>query len=84
MNTETQQYVVLKHILDKGSIISLEAFREYEITRLSARIFELRKIGVAIFTEEKAVQNKFGRYKIFTKDIEDAKEILEQLDQKGN
>ena len=79
MNTETQQYIVLKHILEEGSIISLEAFSKYEITRLSARIFELRNMGVKIFTEERAVKNKFGKYKIFTKDIEDAIKILKQI-----
>lgn len=34
---------VLKHLLSKGSITSMEAFELYGATRLSAIIFNLRK-----------------------------------------
>jgi hypothetical protein len=50
IDEETQNYTVLKHLLDKGSITSMEAFSEYGITRLSAKVFDLRGLGVDINT----------------------------------
>ena len=38
------------HMKKYGSITSMEAFREYGITRLSARIKELREMGYNIVT----------------------------------
>ena len=40
-----QVTIVLKHLLRKGSITSWEAIEKYRITRISARIFELRNLG---------------------------------------
>ena len=39
----SQNAKILKHLKERGSITSMEAFREYGITRLSGRCLELRK-----------------------------------------
>ena len=39
----TQTDLVEKHLKEKGNITSWEAFELYGITRLSAKIYELRK-----------------------------------------
>ena len=48
MNTETQNAMVLKHLKQRGSITTFTAFQRLHITRLPARIPELRKQGYAI------------------------------------
>ena len=40
----SKQEKILKHLKDFGSITSIEAFEQYKVTRLSAVIFELRKV----------------------------------------
>ena len=44
----TQCEQVLEHIDKYGSISSLEAFREYNITRLAARIHDIEASGTKI------------------------------------
>lgn len=46
--SKTQCEQVLEHIDKYGSITSLEAFREYNITRLAARIHEIEASGTRI------------------------------------
>lgn len=51
----TQNEMILNHIKKHGSITSMEAFAEYNITRLSGRIHELRAQGHKITSnKEKA------------------------------
>ena len=51
---------IMKYIHEFGSITSLDAFRDLGITRLSARIHELRESGVEFdMTREKAT-NRYG------------------------
>ena len=51
---------IMKYIHEFGSITSLDAFRDLGITRLSARIHELRESGVEFdMTREKA-KNRYG------------------------
>ena len=45
---------------DFKSITSLEAFTELGETRLSGCIFQLRKKGIVISTEEVAVTNRYN------------------------
>lgn len=45
MNKETQKRAVLKYLRTRGSITTYTAFRALKITRLTARIPELRKQG---------------------------------------
>ena len=60
----TQEEIVLKHLREHGSITSMTAFRKYDITRLSAKIFNLRKEGYIIpMRYETSKKGKtYGRY----------------------
>lgn len=67
----TQEERVLRHLEDKGSITSLDAFREYGITRLAVCIFRLRHDrGLNITGEYETHKNRYGekvrfsRYKL--------------------
>lgn len=51
---------VLDWIIDRGSITSLDAFRELGETRISARIFELRARGYPVAGKRIKVRNRFG------------------------
>lgn len=69
MQQDSQKYKVLKHMLTKGGITSMEAFSKYHITRLSAVIFKLREMGVDIETEMVTKKKKgetlhYGVYKV--------------------
>ena len=55
-----QTDMVLRHLRDCGSISSLEAFREYGIARLAARIHDLRKQGLDIESAELRITNRYG------------------------
>lgn len=44
---------VLAHLERRGSISPMEAIITYGITRLAARVYELRRIGLAVQTELK-------------------------------
>ena len=58
INTQTQ--MVLKYMRQRGSITSAEAFRDLSITRLSGRIFDLRRAGYIIKSTMEEGRNKFG------------------------
>ena len=61
MNTKTQKEQVLKHLKNhKNGITSMTAFERYGITRLSGRIFELRRDGHNIITDSVTEKNRFG------------------------
>lgn len=54
----TQQRV-FDFLTETGSITTIQAFKEFGETRLSARIFELREKGVNISSEKIVVTNRF-------------------------
>lgn len=56
----TQEIRVLNYMLDFGSISSWEAIKELGITRISARIFNLRKKGYFIENEWEYTTNRYG------------------------
>jgi hypothetical protein len=58
MEKKTQNELILKHLKEYGGITSLEAIQEYGITRLSARIYDLRKEGYSISADKKKVLNR--------------------------
>lgn len=61
MEEDGQNARVLRHLQKFGSITSLQAFQLYGITRLSGRIYDLRKCGVKIkdcFCED---VNRYGK-----------------------
>jgi hypothetical protein len=58
MQTKTNQ--VKKHLLKKRSITSWDAITLYQATRLSAIIFNLRKSGWDIVTNNVTIKDKNG------------------------
>lgn len=75
MQEGTQGYLVLKHLIDKGKITSIEAFFDYHITRLAAVVFGLRSLGIEVDTTMKVIKSKKGgqtrRYAVYTLHEED-------------
>ena len=71
MNNEPNTHYdrILQHLKDFGSITSLEAFKEYGNTRLSATIFLLRKDGYKISSEKVGCKNRYGKIVYFAKYI---------------
>lgn len=51
---------LLAHMREHGSITSMEAFEKYGVTRLSACIFDLRKMGYDIETQRIETTTRFG------------------------
>ena len=51
---------ILTHLEKRGSITSVEAFQLYGITRLAARIKDLRDMGYCIVTHMIEGKNRFG------------------------
>jgi len=49
------------HLKNYGSITSLEAIREYGVTRLSGIIFKLKKDGYNIHSTDEKIKTRFGR-----------------------
>ena len=72
MKRPSQNKKVLEHLKKYGSITTLAAYDQYRITRLSARIWDLRNKGYPIDTVYYTVNDRngdtvrFGRY--FLKD----------------
>lgn len=65
----TQTNIVLFHLIQHGSITSMEAFTDYGITRLSAAVFTLRKRGYDIDTTIEHSTNRYGRKVSYAKYI---------------
>lgn len=59
---ESQNMTILNHLKAYRSITTIEAFEKYGITRLSARIFELKEQDIKIITSKKKVMNRYGKY----------------------
>lgn len=57
--TQTEQ--LLDYLIQVGSITTYEAFMELGITRLSARIWELKAAGWTISRECLTGKNRFGK-----------------------
>ena len=53
--------MVAKYMKDFGSISSWQAFSDLGITRLSARIFELKERGYIISKEKVKTTNRYGK-----------------------
>lgn len=63
----TQNYNILKHIIEHGSITPVEAFFDYGCFRLPARIFDIRSKGVPIKSESVEVRSEKGVTKHYAK-----------------
>ena len=55
-----QTDIILRYLREFGSITPLEAFAEFGIMRLGARIWELRQMGYTIIKTMEAATNRFG------------------------
>lgn len=56
----TQAQRVYQYMQDFGQISSLDAFRDLGVTRLSARIYELRGQGIKIASTDMVQKNRCG------------------------
>ena len=58
--TDTQYDKVLRYIDEHGSITPMEAFSEFGITRLAARVNELQRKGIVLERKMESGKNRFG------------------------
>lgn len=63
----TQTEKIERHLKTYGSITASEAFTDYGIMRLAARISDLKKSGLAIRTQIVTGKNRFGESISFAK-----------------
>jgi len=63
----TQEERVLEYMQRYKGITSLEAFQDLGVTRLSAKIFNLKKQGYEIVSENKQGKNRYGETIYFKK-----------------
>ena len=67
---KTQVEKVLNHLIKFGTITSWEAIQTYRITRLSDKIYLLRKKGINISTidssniNQEGIKTEFATYKL--------------------
>tara|TARA_B100000683_G_C12283380_1_gene470883 strand:+ start:256 stop:480 length:225 start_codon:yes stop_codon:yes gene_type:complete len=65
--SKTQENQILNHLKQHKFITSWEAIQEYRITRLSARIYELREKGYQIITKNITENGKtFAEYSLIS------------------
>lgn len=69
--SKTQEATILEHLMAYGSITSWEAIQKYRITRLSAKIYDLKKMGYRIRTDfESNEETHWARYTLIMEDKE--------------
>ena len=66
-HTRTQTDKILSHLNTYGSITTYEAFKRYNITRLSARIFDIRKRGYMVGVTQVTKKNDEGNTVTYAK-----------------
>lgn len=66
LNLKPQTRKVLNHLTKRGSISPMEAVAVYNIWRLAACIYDLRKVGIKIKTIQRtdASGHKYSRYEV--------------------
>ena len=63
----TQENIILDHLKEHKFITTWEAIQKYRITRLSARIYELREKGYQIVTKNITENGKtFAEYSLIS------------------
>ena len=67
MEKTTQEKEVLDYLRKIGSITSWEAIVEFGATRLSAIIYNLRKKGYNVETNDVIVKNRYGNATVIAK-----------------
>lgn len=63
LKKDSQNDMILDHLMAFGQITPMEAVKKYEILRLAGRIFELKRAGVRITTDYKEGGHK--RYAVY-------------------
>lgn len=58
---------IIRYMKDFGSITTMQAFDDLGITRLSARIYDLKALGHKIKTETVKRRNRYGEKKVYFK-----------------
>lgn len=61
MKKPTQKQLILDYIDRFGSITPIQAFADLGITRLAARVSDLKEAGVDVRTEMVRARNRFGK-----------------------
>lgn len=64
-----QREAIYSHLKKNGSITSMQAFLGYGVTRLSAVVYDLRKMGHNIETHLEDGKTRFGetcKYAVYT------------------
>lgn len=73
----TQCERIMRHLNDFGYITPAEAFIEYGIYRLGARIFDLRRRGLRIETQMVKSKNRYNEPTKFAKYVlKEEKEVV--------
>ena len=75
MKNKNQMTEVLNHLQTKGNITSMEAFELYGVTRLSAKIYNLRKRGYDIETLDVVGKTRYGETCTYAKYIYHEREV---------
>ena len=57
----TQKELIVKHLKEHGKITDLDAYRLYAIRRLGARIWDLKREGFNIISQNTKEKNRFGQ-----------------------
>ena len=60
MNRKTQEQMILEYLQEYGEITSWDAFMRFGITRITAKIYNLRKEGYNISTRYATKTNRYG------------------------
>lgn len=63
----TQKEMVIDFIMENGSITTWQAFEEFGITRLAARIADIRKDGHEVHSETVQTKNRYGKPSHYTR-----------------
>lgn len=63
----TQREMILDHLRKYGDITSVEAVNRYGISRLSARIKDLRDEGKVIISQRQKSRNRWGKTVFYDK-----------------
>lgn len=79
---KSQRQVLLEYLMTHDSITSMQAFEMFGITRISSVIFDLRKAGHNILTEEIDGENRYGTKVTYGKYSLDASEKQKNTNQK--
>ena len=77
---KTQREMVMYHLQKDSYITSIEAFRDYGITRISSIIHNLRKEGYEIVSIPITTTNRFGNSVVYSKYQYSKPNYLQQLD----